>query len=70
MLNRNWPAGLRYVVAGLAQLGRIEEAKAALEELKLLNPHFAFVEGNLRRLYNDQVAVDHILDGLRLAGFD
>ena len=52
MLNRNWPAGLRYVVAGLAQLGRIEEAKAALEELKLLNPRFAFVEDNLRRLYN------------------
>src|SRR6516162_1411905 len=25
-LNRNWPIGLRYVVAGLAQLGRIEEA--------------------------------------------
>src|SRR5262249_20190563 len=28
-LNRNWPVGLRYVVAGLAQLGRIEEAQAA-----------------------------------------
>jgi len=36
MLNRNWPAGLRYVVAGLAQLGRMEEAEAALEELRLL----------------------------------
>ena len=33
-LNRNWPHGLRYVVAGLAQLGRIEEAQAALAELK------------------------------------
>ena len=47
-----------------------EEAKAALEELKFLNPNLAFVGGNLRRLYNDQAAVDHILDGLRLAGFD
>jgi len=28
-LNRNWPTGLRYVVAGLAQLGRIEEAQSA-----------------------------------------
>ena len=27
-LNRNWPHGLRYVVAGLAQLGRIDEAQA------------------------------------------
>ena len=33
-LNRNWPHGLRYVVAGLAQLGKIEEAQAALTELK------------------------------------
>jgi hypothetical protein len=30
----------------------------------------AFVEGNLRRLYKDQAAVDHVLDGLRAAGFD
>jgi tetratricopeptide (TPR) repeat protein len=70
MLNWNWPAGLRYLVASLAQLGRIEEARAALEELKLLNPDFTFVEGNLRRLYTDQAAVDHILHGLRLAGFN
>ena len=70
MLNRNWPAGLRYVVAGLAELGRIDEAKAALEELRLLNPNLAFVEGNLRRLYNDAASVDHILDGLRAAGLD
>jgi TolB-like protein/Flp pilus assembly protein TadD len=70
MLNRNWPAGLRYVVAGLAQLGRIEEARAALRELKLLNPDIAFVEGNLSQLYEDRAAVDHILEGLRAAGFD
>jgi adenylate cyclase len=70
MLNQNWPAGLRYVVAGLAQLGRLDEAKTALEELKLLNPNLAFVEGNLRRLYDDQTGVDHILDGLRQAGLD
>jgi hypothetical protein len=70
MLNRNWPAGLRYVVAGLARLGRIEEAKAALEELKLVNPNLAFIAGNLRRLYNDEASVEHILDGLRAAGLD
>jgi hypothetical protein len=69
-LNRNWPAGLRYVVAGLAQLGRLEEAEAALKELKLLNPNLAFVEGNLQRLFQDRAAVDHILDGLRKAGFE
>jgi tetratricopeptide (TPR) repeat protein len=69
-LNRNWPAGLRYVVAGLAQLGRFEEAHAVLEELRMLNPNVAFIEGNLRRLFQDRAAVDHILDGLRKAGFE
>ena len=69
-LNRNWPGGLRYVVAGLAQLGRIEEAQATLAELRLLNANLAFVEGNLQRLFDDRAAVDHILDGLRKAGFE
>lgn len=69
-LNRNWPGGLRYVVAGHAQLGQLDEARAALGELRLLNPHLAFVEGNLKRLFSDAAAVDHILDGLRIAGFD
>jgi len=69
-LNRNWPAGLRYVVAGLAQLGRIEDAQVALAELKLLNPSLAFVERNFRRLYADTASVEHILDGLRKAGFE
>jgi adenylate cyclase len=68
-LNRNWPAGLRYVVAGFAQLGRIEEAQAPLAELKRLNANLAFVQGNLQRLFSDSAAVDHILDGLRKAGF-
>ena len=69
-LNRNWPGGLRYVVAGLAQLGRIDEAQATLAELRLLNANLAFVEGNLQRLFDDRAAVDHILDGLRKAGFE
>jgi adenylate cyclase len=69
-LNRNWPAGLRYVVAGLAELGRIEEAEAPLAELKRLNTNLAFVEGNLRRLFIDQATVDHIIGGLRKAGFE
>ena len=34
-LNSNWPGGLRYVVAGLGQLDRIKDAKAALAELRL-----------------------------------
>jgi adenylate cyclase len=45
MLNRNWPAGLRYVVAGLAQLGRDDEARVAAGELGPLDPTLALVEG-------------------------
>lgn len=70
LLNRNWPGGLRYVVAGLAHLGRLDEAKAALADLELLNPNLTFIESNLRRLYKDQAAVEHILDGLRAAGLE
>jgi tetratricopeptide (TPR) repeat protein len=69
-LNRNWPVGLRYVVAGLAQLGRIEEARTALTELKRLDPDLAFVEGLLTRLYPCRERVDHILDDLRMAGME
>jgi adenylate cyclase len=69
-LNRNWHSGLRYVVAGLAELGRIEEAQAPLTELKRLTSNLAFIEGNYQRLFNDRAAVDHIIGGLRKAGFE
>jgi adenylate cyclase len=67
-LNRNWPHGLRYVVAGLAQLGRIEEAQAALAELKLMDPNLEFSASMLRRTWPNPADVDHLLDGLRKAG--
>jgi len=69
-LNRNWPAGLRYVVAGLGQLGRFKEAQGALAELRKLDAGLAFVEGILSRLYTDRSGIDHFLDGLRKAGMD
>ncbi|MBV8936213.1 MAG: adenylate/guanylate cyclase domain-containing protein [Alphaproteobacteria bacterium] len=69
-LNRNWPAGLRYVVVGLGQLGRIDEAQRALTELRKLDAGLVFVEGILTRLYADRTGVDHFLDGLRKAGMD
>ena len=68
-LNRNWPAGLTYVVAGLAQLGRLEEARAVLVDLKGVDPNLSFVRATLHRLYEDRTAIDRILDGLRKAGF-
>jgi adenylate cyclase len=69
-LNRNWPIGLTYVVAALAQLGRVEEAQAALADLKGLDPHLSLVQATLQRLYRDQAGIDHLLDGLRKAGFE
>jgi adenylate cyclase len=69
-LNHNWPAGLRYVVAGLGQLGRITEAQVALSDLKRLDTDLAFVDGILTRLYNDRAGVDHFLEGLRKAGME
>ena len=69
-LNRNWPTGLCYVVAGLAQLGRIEEAQSALGDLKLMDANLEFTASMFRRTWPDPADVDHILDGLRKAGFE
>ena len=68
-LNRNWPTGLRYVVAGLAQLGRIEEAQAALAELRLMDANLEFSASVFRRVWPNPADVDHLLEGLRKAGF-
>jgi tetratricopeptide (TPR) repeat protein len=69
-LNRSWPAGLTYVVAGLAQLGLKAEAHEALAELKRLDPGLSFVRATLERLYHDRAGIEHIRDGLSRAGLD
>jgi adenylate cyclase len=69
-LNRNWPIGLRYVVAGLAQLGRIEEAQEPLAALKRMDANLEFSASVFRRNWPDPADVDHLLDGLRKAGFE
>jgi adenylate cyclase len=69
-LNRNWPAGLTYVVAGLGQLGRIEEAEAALADLRRMDANLSFIRTTLRTQYTHQASLEHLLDGLRKAGFE
>jgi adenylate cyclase len=69
-LNRNYITGLTYVVAGLAQLGKREEARAVLADLRELDPRLAAARTTLQRLYKDQAGIDHLLDGLRKAGFE
>jgi hypothetical protein len=48
----------------------MQKAQAALAQLKALDQNLALVARKLSRLYKDQSAVEHILDGLRGAGFD
>ena len=69
-LKRNWPQALPYVIAGLAQLGQIDEAKTALADLKELDPNLSMARTTLERLYRNQAGIDHLLDGLRKAGFE
>jgi adenylate cyclase len=67
-LNSSWPVGLRYVVAGLGQLGRVEEAAVALAELLPIEPSLAYVAEVCRRFYQLPELVDHVIEGLRKAG--
>jgi len=68
-LNNNYITGLTYVVAGLAQLGRVEDAQAALTDLKERDPNLTALRTTVQ-LYQDTAAVDHLLDGLRKAGYE
>ena len=53
-LNRNYITGLTYVIAGLAQLGQIDEARATLANLKELDPNLVAVRMPLERVYTSQ----------------
>jgi len=68
-LNRNYITGLTYVVAGLTQVGRMEDARAVLADLKQRDPKLAALRTTLE-LYEDRAGADHLLAGLRKAGFN
>ena len=68
-LNRNYFTGLTYVAAGLAELGRDEEARAALSDLRERDPKLTAARTTLQ-LYKNQAGIDHLLQGLRKAGFE
>lgn len=59
----------RYVVAGLGQLGKLDEAEAAIATLRRLDASLADTAAFLGRYYVDQKSLEHILEGLRKAGF-
>jgi len=68
-LNRNYFTGLTYVVAGLAQLNRLDEARTALATLRDLDPRLATVHTILERVYQHKPSIDHLLEGLGKVGF-
>jgi adenylate cyclase len=67
-LKPDYLLGLRYVVAALGQLGRVEEAAVVLPLLQQLDPTVAATEKYLRRYYVSEEAMGHIFDGLRRGG--
>jgi tetratricopeptide (TPR) repeat protein len=69
-LNHNYITGLTYVIAGLAQLGQIDEARATRATLKELDPNLVAVRMTLERVYTYQPGIDHLREGLCKAGFE
>lgn len=60
---------LRYVTAALGQTGRRDEAAVAIKQLRALDGSLKETEAFLAPYYIDRKSLDHILDGLRKAGF-
>ena len=56
------------LVSALGHLGRIDEAKRALADLRERRPDFSFKFVRDNHLYTDADDFEHYLDGLRLAG--
>ena len=61
------------LAAALAQLGRLEEARSAVEAGLALNPAFSISRARAWTMYSDNPAyvagMERCLEGLRMAGF-
>ena len=68
LIKPDYVAPLRYVAAGLGQLGRSEEAAPFLAALAGSDGNLAGTERYLRTYYVATAALERILDGLRKAG--
>jgi len=67
-INPSYLPIVRYIVASLGQLGQSEGARTVMTLLRKLDGDLAATEAHLRQ-YFVAPAVEHILDGLRKAGF-
>ncbi len=59
----------RFLAASLAQLGRLDEARAEAELFLVGNPHFTIGHWAATEPFRDDAMLEHFLDGFRKAGF-
>lgn len=58
----------RFLAASLAQLGRLDEARAEVELFLVSNPHFTTRFWVTTEPFRDAATLDHFVDGFRKAG--
>jgi TolB-like protein len=59
----------RFLAAGLAQLGRLEEARSEAELFLVANPQFSISHWAQTEPFRDAATLAHFVDGYRKAGF-
>ncbi|MER9302179.1 winged helix-turn-helix domain-containing protein [Mesorhizobium sp. M0293] len=58
----------RFLAASLAQLGRLDEARAEVEMFLISNPHFTTRHWVMTEPFRDAAMQEHFVDGFRKAG--
>ncbi|HEU4986531.1 MAG TPA: winged helix-turn-helix domain-containing tetratricopeptide repeat protein [Rhizobiaceae bacterium] len=58
----------RFLAASLAQLGRLEEARAEAELFLVGNPHFTIRHWATMEPFRDTATLEHFVEGFRMAG--
>jgi hypothetical protein len=58
----------RFLAASLAQLGRLDEARAEIELFLVGNPHFTTRHWATTEPFRDAATLQHLVDGYRNAG--
>ena len=59
----------RFLAAGLAQLGRLDEARSEAELFLVANPQFSISHWAATEPFRDAATLAHFVDGYRKAGF-
>jgi Flp pilus assembly protein TadD len=59
----------RFLAAGLAQLGRLDEAHAEVAMFLVANRHFTIGHWAATEPFRDAATLEHFVDGFRKAGF-